>query len=177
MLAPLAGACGRAAAPQKPAAVPAGLVPDSVQNNEYAFFESQSKQVKNAFANAGANSLVADGRLWELRKADRLVGILQMSTLMPEVHLDNKKHRNQVVSQILPAVHEQIIVGDIVVFTSTANSKTVYLWFGRDMFNLLTIKPGSEDHLDAEGVLTEVLDNEARSKAWKPLYIDDGADL
>ena len=166
-------ACGEDAPVVKPAAVPDGMVPHQVQSAQYAFHESELPQVKNAFANAGANSLVADGRLYEMRKADRLVGVLQLSTLDPELDLADEKHRNQVVSQIMPTVRDRITVGDVQVFTSNANNKTVFLWFERDMFNLLTIKPGSEDQLDAEAVLTEVLDHQTATSTWEPLYFDD----
>ena len=173
LLAALLGACGDEKPVVKPASVPEAMVPDHVQNAEYAFYESQLPQVTNAFANAGANSLAADGRLYEMRKADRLVGVLQLTTLVPELDLDNEEHRDQVIGQILPTVRDRITVGDVVVFTSNANNKTMFLWFAQDMFNLLTIKPGSEDQLDAEGVLTEVLDHQTAAPAWKPLYIDD----
>jgi hypothetical protein len=168
-----ASACGKEEPVVKPASVPEGMVPPQVQHDEYAFFESELPQVKSAFANAGANSLVADGRLYEMRKADRLVGVLQMSTVVPELDLANDKHRDQVIGQIMPTVRDRITIGDVVVFSSQANNKTVFLWFEKDMFNLLTIKPGSEDQLDAEGVLTEVLDHQTSLPGWDPLYFDD----
>ncbi|HUP85452.1 MAG TPA: hypothetical protein VM143_07275 [Acidimicrobiales bacterium] len=169
----LAGGCGEEKPVVKPQSVPEGIAPPRVQNGEYAFFESELPQVKSAFANAGVNSLVADGRLYEMRRADRLVGVLQVSTVLPELDLADTKLRNQVIGQIMPAVRDRITVGDVVVFSSEANNKTVFLWFEKDMFNLLTIKPGSEDQLDAEGVLTEVLDHQTSLPEWDPLYFDD----
>ena len=172
------GACGgHDAPPPKPAAVPDGLVPDSVQGGTYAFYESTLPQVKSAFANAGKNSLVADGRMWELRRADRLVGILQVSTLVPGLDLTNDDHRNQVINQIMPTARDRVTVGDVTVFVSNAQQKTVYLWFSTQTFHLLTIKPGSGDDLDPEQVMTEVLDHETQSAGWKPIYFDDEGDL
>lgn len=173
LLSVVAGACGKEATPPRPISVPDGMTPDTVQDGEYAFYESQLPQVRDAFANAGANSLVADGRLWELRRDDRLVGILQISTLLPELDLLNKDHRHQVVDQILPTARDELVVGDVNVFTSVANQKSVYLWFADHTFNLLTLKPGSGDDLDPERVLTEVLDHQTHSPAWKPVYFDD----
>lgn len=173
----LVGGCGHKPVALKPARVPEGIVPPRVQNDRFAFYESQLPQVKDAFANGGGNSLVADGRLWELRTGDRLVGLLQLSTLVPEVQLSKKKHREQVVNQIMPSARDQISVGDVAVFTSTANQKSAFLWFGTNMFFLLTIKPGSDDHLDAEGVLGDVIAFAEQSHSWKPLYFDDGAVL
>ena len=172
------GACGgKDAPPPKPAAVPDGLVPDAVQGGAYAFYESTLPQVKSAFANAGKNSLVADGRMWELRKADRLVGILQVSTLVPGLDLTNEDHRNQVINQIMPAARDRLTVGDVTVFVSNIDQKTVYLWFSSHTFHLLTIKPGSGDDLDPEAVMTEVLDHETQAQGWSPIYFDDEDEL
>jgi hypothetical protein len=167
------GACGDEPKPVKPAAVPDGIVPTAVQGGRYAFFESELPQVRDAFANAGANSLVADGRLWELRRDDRLVGILQVSTLLPELDLLEKDHRHQVIDQIMPTARDEIVVGDVQVFTSAVSQKTVFLWFADHTFNLLTLKPGSGDDLDPEQVMTEVLDHQTQSPAWRPVYFDD----
>src|SRR4051794_13211862 len=168
------GACGGdPPPPPKPKAVPDGLVPDAVQGGSYAFYESTLPQVKSAFANAGKNSLVADGRMWELRKADRLVGILQVSTLLPTVDLHDDGNRNQVINQILPTARDRLTVGDVTVFVSTAKEKFVYLWFSDQTFHLLTIKPGSGDDIDRERVMTEVLDHETQSPHWTPIYFDD----
>ena len=177
LLAVVAGACGDDPPPPKPAAVPDGLVPASVQDGGYAFHESTLPQVKSAFADAGENSLVADGRMWELRKADRLVGILQVSTLVPSLDLLKEDHRNQVISQIMPTARDRVTVGDVTVFVSSADQKTVYLWFSDQTFHLLTVKPGSGDDLDAERVMTEVLDHETQAPGWSPIYFDDEDEL
>jgi hypothetical protein len=172
------GACGGDdKPPPKPAAVPDGLVPDAVQGGSYAFYESTLPQVKSAFANAGANSLVADGRMWELRKADRLVGILQVSTLVPTLDLLNEAHRSQVVNQIMPTARDRVTVGDVTVFVANTDQKSVYLWFSAQTFHLLTIKPGSGDDIDPELVMTEVLDHETQAPGWSPIYFDDEDEL
>lgn len=166
--------CGKDAVVQvKPEEVPDGLVPPTVQGETFAFFESTTDEVKNAFANAGANSLAADGRLWELRKGDRLVGALQLSTLLPEVDLTQKNHRNQILAQLLPNVRDEISVEDLNVYAAGSNGKTLYVFFAKDMFALLTLKGGSEDNLEPEVVLGDLVHFATQSKEWKPLYIDD----
>lgn len=172
------GACGGGTpVAVKPARVPEGIVPPRVQGDKFGFYESQSPQVKDAFANGGDNSLVADGRLWELRTGDRLIGLLQMSTLLPAVNLRNKSHRDKVVNQIMPLARDQITVDDVPVFTSLSNQKSTFLWFGSNIFFVLTIKPGSEDHLDAEGVLSDVIAFAEQTHKWKPLYFDDSTSI
>lgn len=171
----LAGAgCGKDEPPLvKPAEVPDGLVPPTVQGETFAFFESTTDEVKNAFANAGESSLAADGRLWELRKADRLVGALQLSTLLPEVDLAKRNHREQILAQLLPNVRDEIIVDDVNVYAAASNGKTLFVFFSENMFALLTLKGGSEDNLDAEVVLGDVINFATQSESWKPLYIDE----
>lgn len=156
-----------------PAAVPPGLVPASVQSNSYAFYKSELPGVQDAFANAGPNSVAADGELWELRKGDRLVGALQLTTLLPEVDLTDEDHRNQILRQLLPTARDQVVIDDVNVWISESGTKSVYLWFGSDMYALMTLKAGSEDDLDSDQVLTEVVTYAASSDNWKPLYIDD----
>ena len=159
-----------------PQDVPDGLVPATVQEGKFAFFETELPAVRKSFANAGPDSLAADGRLWELRIGDRLIGVLQLSSLMPEVDLENPAHRRQIVGQLLPTARDQFDVDDVTVWSSAAREKTVYLWFSKDMFAVLTLKPGSEDELDPEQVLTEVVAQNVASEEWDPLYIDDSID-
>lgn len=174
----LTGACGDDPAPEvRPAMVPDDLVPAAVQGNEFAFHESQLPQVEQAFANAGEKSLAADGRLWELRKDDRLVGSLQLTTLMPEVDLTKEEHRNSILRQLLPTNRDQFLVDEVRVWSTASNNKTIYLWFGRDLYALMTLKGGSEDALDSEQVLGDVISHAVLSDEWKPLYIDDDTEI
>lgn len=173
----LVGACGDApASVAVPPEVPDGLVPATVQGERFKFFESEVPGVRAAFADAGPDSLAADGRLWELRIGDRLVGALQVSSLMPELDPAQEKHRSQVVGQILPTSRDQFEIDDVTVWSSTAREKTVYLWFSKDLYFVLTLKGGSQDELDSEQVLTDVLAQNVTAEGWDPLYIDDSVD-
>jgi len=172
------GACGGDAPPPiRPSKVPDGLVPSGVQSNNFMFYESTLPQVKEAFANAGRLSLAADGRLYELRKGDRLVGALQLTTLLPEVDLHNPEHRNKILRQLLPTSRDEFMIDEVNVWAVVTDEKQVYLWFAEDMYALLTLKPGSDDNLDPETVVKEVVTHNASSDAWKPLYIDDELEL
>lgn len=172
------GACGDDPKPvARPAPVPDDLVPAAVQEGQFAFFESQLPQVEQAFADAGDKSLAADGRLWELRKDDRLVGSLQLTTLMPEVDLTEADHRNSILRQLLPTNRDQFLVDEVRVWSTTSKNKAIYLWFGRDLFALMTLKGGSDDALDPEQVLGDVIAHSVASDEWKPLYIDDESEI
>lgn len=171
----LAGsACGKEEeAVVAPRPVPDGLVPPSVHQSQLAFYDSELPGVREAFSEAGPDSLASDGRLWELRTGDRLVGVLQLTTLMPEVDLHEKKHRESILRQLMPSVRDRIDIGDVPVWTSTASGKSTFLWFGDRMFALLTMKPGSEDAIEPETVVREVLDHMVASDSWEYVYFDD----
>lgn len=166
-------ACGRdAPSIVRPADVPDGLVPPTVQGGELAFYESKVPGVEEAFRNPRREALSADGQLWELRRGDRLVGALQLTTVVPAVDLRERHRRESIIRQIMPSTVDRITVEDVSVWTNSSNDKTVFLWFGRDMFVVLTLK-GSEDDLDPEGILNEMVTFSTLSDKWKPLYIDE----
>lgn len=171
------GGCGKEEAPVvAPAPVPAGLVPASVQGAQLAFYETELPGAIQAFADAGPDSLASDGRLWELRIGDRLVGVLQLTTLLPEVDLTDVDHRDSIVKQLLPSARDRIDIGDVAVWTATSSGKTSYLWFGDGMFCLLTIKPGTDDAIEPEAVLQDVLDHMVAAEGWDYVYFDDEAE-
>lgn len=156
-----------------PRLVPEGLVPASVQSETLAFYETESPAAVKAFSDAGRNSLAADGRLWELRIGDRLVGVLQLTTLLPELDLLETSNRDSIVKQLLPAGRDRLDIGDVAVWTSTSGGKTTFLWFGERMFSLLTIKPGTNDTIEPEAVLQDVLDHMVAAEGWEYVYFDD----
>jgi hypothetical protein len=166
-------ACGDGTrVPVAPESVADGLVPARVLDDAYAFHETDLP-VKRTFAEAGAKSLAADGRLWELRKSDRLVGVLQVTTLLPEVELLETRVRDSIVKQLLPTARERFDIGDVSVWSSSAAGKTSFVWFGDGLFALMTIKPGSNDALEPERVLDDVLDHMVSADAWQYVYFDD----
>lgn len=155
-----------------PKAVSEGFVPASVQQR-FAFYETGQPGAREAFANAGVDSLAADGRLWELRIGDRLIGVLQITTLLPDVELEKAEHREPIVEQLLPTARDRIDIGDIAVWSAERDGKTTYLWFGKSMFSLLTVKPAAEDDVDSEAVLQQVLDHMVAAEEWEPVFFDD----
>lgn len=159
-----------------PAPVPQGLVPATVHQEQLAFYETELPGAIQAFADAGPDSLASDGRLWELRLGDRLIGVLQLTTLLPEVDLTNTDHRDSIVKQLLPSARDRIDIGDVAVWTATSSGKTSFLWFGDGMFCLLTIKPGTDDAIEPEAVLQDVLDYMVAAEGWDYVYFDDEAE-
>jgi hypothetical protein len=156
----------------RPKTVPDGIVPATVQGGALAFHRNDGETVTKTFANAGDHSLVADGQLWELRKNDRLLGALQLSTLVPKSDMSDARQRGAIVRQVMSGSVEQFDVNGVPVWTTAANDKAVYLWFGRSMYSVLSLK-GSE--LDAEAIANEVVGFQSASAAWEPIVVDDGS--
>lgn len=157
----------------RPASVATELVPEAV-SGELKLYESTGDEVVGAFANAGEESLVADGRLWEIRKGARLVGALQIATVKTKVDLAEAARRDAIVNEVLIGAYDRIRVGDVEVYSSAANDKVVYLWFGESMFEVLQLKG---DELDHEQVLTDVIEHQDGLPSWKPLAIDVEAEV
>ena len=166
----LVGACGGddAAVVERAEPVAAELAPAEVAGG-LKLYESTSDETLKAFTNAGDSSLVADGRLWEIRKSDRLVGALQISTVKRKVDLTKARRRDAIVDEILIGSIDRIRSGDVEVYTSAANDKVVYLWFGVGVYEVLQLKG---DELDHNQVLADVVAHQRGQAAWRPLPSD-----
>jgi hypothetical protein len=163
-----AAACGSGGdAVEVPLAkVPTSLVPAAIPSGGIKLFPNTDRETVKALASAGAHSLVADARLWELRQGERLVGALQIATVVPKLDLTRRENRQSVVRQIMPSTVSELTVANIDVAVTSANDKVVYLWFSQGMFQVLQLK-GSK--LAPEEVLTQILAYQTASDAWKAL--------
>lgn len=168
----LLAACGGGADENvAPRAVDRALAPSSVAADRYRLFENDDDSTRDAFANAGPASLVDDGVVWEIRRADRLVGTLQISTLRADVDLTDADARASVVNDIIPGGGNRIAVAGQEVHTTTVADRTVYLWFGERLYQVLTLK-GLDDDDQPEDVLGDVLTHQRTVPAWSPLPPD-----
>jgi hypothetical protein len=141
----LGGACGSddALPPVKPAFVPDDVVPPTVAGD---LTVHEFEPARATFARAGETSLVADGKVWALRKGETLVGTLQVSTLKPDVSVDNPEDRKAILGGVMTGVaYETIDVGDVDVYASAVSDKSLYLWFGPDFFQVLQVKGTKAD--------------------------------
>jgi len=171
----LLGACGDedSSIGVRPVSVADELVPEAVGGG-LKLYESTTEETVNAFANAGEESLVADGRLWEIRKGARLVGALQISSVKSKVDLAESVRRDTIVNDVLIGSYDRIRVGDVEVYTSSANDKVIYLWFGESLFQVLQLKG---DELDHEKVLADVIEHQDGLASWRPLVVDVEAEV
>ena len=156
-----------AANPFAPAAVDASLAPETVLD-DLQLHENVDKSTIKAFANAGENTLVADGRVWEIRRADRLIGTLQISTVLPKVDLTEQRQRDAIVRQIISGSVIRLRVNDVEVYSTVINDKATFLWFGLEMLEVVQIKDkGLEERY--EEVADEIIGHQTTVPAWKPL--------
>lgn len=149
-----------------PIPVDVALAPPALGTN-LKLYENQDDETITAFANAGERTLVADGRIWEIRRADRLIGTLQISTVLPDVDLRDDDVRDAMVRQILPGAQSSIRIGDTEVFTSVVDEKAVFLWFGAHLFEVLQLKDRQLE--DFEAIATQVIEHQETQASWEPL--------
>ena len=164
----LATACGGGGgdAAVAPLAVDLALAPEEV-GTDLTLYETRDEETVRAFANAGDRTLVADGRIWEIRRADRLIGTLQISTVTPEIDLRDDDTRDALVRQIIPGAQSSIRIGDTEVFTSTVEERAVFLWFGARLFEVLQLKDSKIE--DFEAIATQVIEHQETVETWEPL--------
>ena len=164
----IGGGCGHdAASGTAPSKVAVELVPDTVNNGAFVLAEDQ--KARDAFSKVGPKALVADGRLFAIRDGERLVGTLQLSTMKAKVDLTDDDDRHSVVNNVIPGARETISVGPVPVVQAAGPDKTVFLWFARDMFEVLQLKPTKASPFDPEKVLSEIVTFQTGQKAWKAL--------
>ena len=168
----VASACGSGDASTTdlgpPARVAEELVPSSLLGEQLSVPLYTGEEGTEAFADAGDATLVADGKLWELRQGDTLVGVLQISTVKRRVDLGDAGQRRAILSILSGGVKRVEILGVTVSFAETED-QVRYLWFGADFFEVLTLKSSK---VEPEDVLTDLIEFQVEQPQWKPLPPD-----
>jgi hypothetical protein len=160
-------ACGgdgdRAAAPMR---VPDDLVPATYLDEGLLALENTDESTLDALANARDTTLAADTRVWEIRRGQRLVATLQISSVLPKVDLLDEDVRDRFVGQVIPGQVSRLRSGDVEVFTTSVDDKTTYLWFGSELFEILQTKDRA---LEPEELLAAVVAFQDDKEGWVPL--------
>ena len=158
LLAAVAGsACGGSSKhAEPPREVPVSAVPATIDvggdNGKLTLSEFQA--ARKDFAKAGSQSLVDDGKLWEVRRGATLVGTLQVSTFKHDVDVSSRRQRNDIVNLVMPGSFQTINLRGTEVITTHSEQKTTYMWFGNGMFELLQVKAAE---LNPERILRRLL--------------------
>jgi hypothetical protein len=161
---------GRSTVIARPAAVPTNLVPTTLPSLP-DFSLSEFAPARASFAHVGASSLVADGRLWQVRRGASLVGTLQISTVKPDVSVTKASDRNAILAGVMTGIsYETVDIAGISVAVSTSVDKSLYLWFGPGLFEVMQLK-GSQ--LDPEQVVTGVIQYQEAKAGLTPVAEPD----
>lgn len=149
-----------------PKRVPDDLVPAEYADQGLLVLENTDESTVDALANAKETTLAADTRVWEIRRGQRLVATLQISTVLPKVDLLEEDVRDRFVGQVIPGQVSRIRTGDVEVFTTSIDDKTTYLWFGSELFEILQTK---DRELQPETLLAAVVAHQDDQAGWVPL--------
>jgi hypothetical protein len=124
------------------APVPVEIVPKDLPASGLTLHINNDKDTTDAFETAGPNALVGDGKVWEIRIGERLVGALEIATVKSRVNPAREKDRKAILGQILPGTTERIDILGQPVWTAKGDTKTkaVYVFFGAHMLGVLQLK-------------------------------------
>jgi hypothetical protein len=150
--------CGRSDAAAAPAKkVPAEIVPAQLPSapGDPLLTLEEYKQGAERIDAAGGRSMVADGRVWEVRRGSTLVGALQVSTLQPKVDVSSRKQREKLAGLVMSGSIQRIVVSGVEVVAARTADKVVFLWFGDQLFEVLQIKGAG---INPETMLKSILE-------------------
>jgi len=143
------------------ALAPATIPPD------LALHLSESPDTRAAFANASKRTVMADGLVWEIRRADRLIGTLQLTTVLSRINLNDPDTRLGLVNQILSTTPTSIYVGDAEVYAVQLEGRASFVWFGQGLIEVVQLRDKQID--EYEKVIQAIVDHQKTQPAWIPL--------
>jgi hypothetical protein len=163
----LLSGCGEEPPQAPPLAVDSSLVPAKLASNELGVYENTKPSTIEAFANVGPRALISDGRVWEIRRNDRLVATLQISAMKAKVDLTQERVRKMILAPILTGNVQVVRLADVEVneVTSTGR-KDVYVWFGQRLMEVLQVK---EAGVASRVLVEELIRHQQTTSAWVPL--------
>lgn len=159
-------ACGDDPAEVAPPKVDVALAPERV-GGDLILYENTEEATLDAFTNAGERSLASDGHIWELRRADRLIGTLQITTVLPKIDLTDLEDRQNIVAAVIPGSPVRRRVAGIEVYTFEVDDKATFVWFSQDFYEILQIKDRTIK--DYEVIAADIIEHQATIPAFKPL--------
>ena len=147
--------------------VPLALVPTSLGHG--AFNVTEDMQARKQFGAVPSKALITDGHLWGIRRGQQLVATLQISALKPKVDVGKEAQRQAIISQIVTGSTQTITVGSVDVAENLTPNATVYVWFGRDLFEVLQVKLSKQAPVDANALVSELVGYQTAKPDWHGL--------
>jgi hypothetical protein len=167
----LAGCSGGRQGTSAPPALPVAVVPTRLAlDGGIVLQPNLTKDTIDALASPGRRSLLVDARMWELRKADRLVGALEVATLdSRRVDTARDRDRKAIRSQILAGEPSELAIADLPVWSAKDGDRVLDVWFGRQVLCVLQLK--AKD-ITTEEALTELVTAMTNAADWPALPLE-----
>ena len=158
--------CGHSA-PAPPDPVPLSLAPTSVLAGSLHLYRNTAPDTLAAFRQDAKDALIADGKLWEIRRADRLIGTLEIATVKPNVNLERPSVRKNMTTPILVGQTSDIrLSGQEVSVVSSDDGVSTVVWFGKGLFEVLQVK---DTVVTGPQLAQAIIDYEQTRPEWSPL--------
>jgi hypothetical protein len=155
----------RISAPIAPGLIPASVSP-GLALREYG-------PARKRFAAAGDVSLVDTGRLYELRDGDRLVGSLEVATLLPDVNTFGNKRKSLLQQLLNNAPYEVTTIDSVQVAAIRARNHATYVWFGDHLLEVLQIR---DEQIDPNVVVGALIRHQRKNQTLQAEPENDDAD-
>jgi hypothetical protein len=161
----LAG-CGKQAEPA-PNPVPAGLAPVTVLHGDLQLHLNDARETTAAFHQDESLSLISDGKLWEVRRNDRLVGTLEIATLKPSVDVARASVRQHITSPILVGATSAIrLAGQEVTTVTRSDGVATLVWFGHGLMEIVQVK---DQQVTGPQLAQAIIEYQQTQPQWSPL--------
>ena len=150
-----------------PRPVPITLAPKAVLGGSLGLHLNTAAGTEKAFRQDAKKSLIDEGRLWEIRRKDRLVGTLQIATVKPDIDLAEDDVRHQFTAPILVGARSDIrLLGQEVNVVESEGGLATLVWFGQGLFLVLQVK---DTLVTGPDLAQAILEHQQSRPEWLPL--------
>ena len=150
-----------------PRPVPTALAPKSVIGGTLGLYLNTAPGTERAFRQDADKSLIDQGKLWEIRRKDRLIGTLEIATVKPDVNLAKDNVRRQFTAPILVGARNDIrVLGQEVDMVQGEGGLSTLVWFGKGLFLVLQVK---DQVVSAPDLAQAILEHQQSRPEWVPL--------
>jgi hypothetical protein len=158
--------CGQSR-PAAPDPVPLALAPTRLLGDSLHLYQNTARDTLAAFRQDPKDALISDGKLWEIRRADRLIGTLEIATVKPDVNLARPSVRRNLTTPILVGATSDIrLDGQEVTTVQRDDGVATIVWFGRGLFEVLQVK---DTVVTGPQLATAVIQFQQTRPEWSPL--------
>lgn len=150
-----------------PRPVPTALAPTTVLGGSLGLHLNTSAGTEAAFRQDAEKSLIDQGKLWEIRRKDRLVGTLEIATVKPDIDLSEDDVRHDFTAPILVGSTSDIrLLGQEVNVVEGEGGLSTLVWFGEGLFLVLQVKDALVTGPD---LAQAILEHQQSRPEWVPL--------